>query len=103
NKFGDVSLGTVEGSNLGYGLSGGSNFLWLCLPYVKVAGGRKENAITWWGDMEETVRYCKQSVRWVCEQFGGDTNRVVLAGFSRGAIAGNFIGLHDDEIAELWR
>jgi hypothetical protein len=26
----------------------------------------------------------------------------VLAGFSRGAIACNYIGLHDDEIARLW-
>ena len=28
--------------------------------------------------------------------------RVVLAGFSRGAIACNYIGLHDDQIAKLW-
>lgn len=103
NKFGDVSLGTVEGSNLGYGLSGGSNFIWVCLPYVKATDGRKENAVTWWGDVSETVAYCKRTVRFVCEQFGGDSNRVVLVGFSRGAIAGNFIGLHDDEIARLWR
>jgi hypothetical protein len=28
---------------------------------------------------------------------------VLLAGFSRGSIACNYIGLHDDEIARLWR
>ena len=38
----------------------------------------------------------------VCEKFGGDPKRVVLAGFSRGAIACNYIGLHDDDIASLW-
>lgn len=103
NKFGDVSAGTVEGSNLGYGISGGSNFIWVCQPFVAVTNGTKTNAITWWGDVEETVRYCKATVHFVCERFGGDTNRVVLAGFSRGAIACNFIGLHDDEIARLWR
>jgi hypothetical protein len=27
---------------------------------------------------------------------------VVLAGFSRGAIACNYLGLHDDETAKLW-
>ena len=33
----------------------------------------------------------------------GDPERVILCGFSRGAIAANAIGLHDDEIAKLWR
>ena len=28
---------------------------------------------------------------------------MILVGFSRGAIACNFVGLHDDEIAKLWR
>ncbi len=28
---------------------------------------------------------------------------MILSGFSRGAIAANAIGLHDDEIAKLWR
>jgi hypothetical protein len=103
NAFGDVSNGTVEGSNLGYGLSGGEGFLWVCLPYVKTTGDRKENAPTWWGDVEETKRYCRRTVADVCETYGGDPKKVVLAGFSRGAIACNYIGLHDDEIAGLWR
>ena len=34
--------------------------------------------------------------------YGGDPGAVFLAGFSRGAIACNFVGLHDDEIAQLW-
>jgi len=38
----------------------------------------------------------------VCATYGGDRQRVFLAGFSRGAIAGNFIGLHDEDIAKLW-
>ncbi|HEV3025930.1 MAG TPA: hypothetical protein VG457_00070, partial [Planctomycetota bacterium] len=40
NAFGDVSSGTVDGSNLGYGISGGEGFLWICMPYVRIAGGR---------------------------------------------------------------
>ena len=36
-------------------------------------------------------------------KYGGDPKRVVLCGFSRGAIACNYIGLHDDAIAKLWR
>lgn len=100
NKW-ETSPGTVEGSNLGYGISAGQGVIWLCLPYVGTANGT--NTLTWWGDVEATVAYCKQSVRRVCADYGGDADALVLAGFSRGSIACNFIGLHDDEIAGLWR
>jgi hypothetical protein len=100
NKYGDVSDGTVEGNMLGYGISGGKGYIWLCLPYV--AAGGKKNQRQWWGDVDATVAYCKQAVPDVCRKWGGDPGNVILAGFSRGAIACNFIGLHDDEIAALW-
>jgi len=103
NAFGDVSQGTVEGSNLGYGLSGGEGFIWICMPFVKPSGEQKSNATTWWGDVEETKTYCRKTVAYVCEKCGGDPKKVILAGFSRGAIGCNYIGLHDDEIAKLWR
>ncbi len=103
NRLGDFSAGTVEGCNLGYGISGGKNFIWVCLPFVAVRDGTKSNTRKWWGDPTETVAYCKRTVREVCQRFGGDTNAVILAGFSRGAIAGNYIGLRNDEIASLWR
>lgn len=103
NAFGDVSHGTVEGSNLGYGISGGEGMIWVCMPFVKKTGEQLENAANWWGDVEETKRYCRRTVAFVCEKYGGDPKKVVLAGFSRGAIACNYIGLHDDEIAALWR
>ncbi|MBS1824623.1 MAG: alpha/beta fold hydrolase [Acidobacteria bacterium] len=101
NRFGDVSHGTVEGSNLGYGMSGGRGFIWVCMPYVNKAEGRNQE--TWWGDVEATVDYCKRTVRDVCARYGGDAESVILCGFSRGAIGCNFLGLHDDEIAGLWR
>ena len=100
NSFGDVSKGTVDGSNLGYGLSGGEGFVWVCMPYVSA---KKDNAVTWWGDVEETKSYCRKTVAFVCEKYGGDPKKVVLAGFSRGAIGCNYLGLHDDDIAGLWR
>jgi hypothetical protein len=103
NAFGDVSEGTVEGSHLGYGISGGEGFLWICMPYVRSDGALKQNAVTWWGDVEETKRYCLKTVAFVCEKYGGDPKKVVLAGFSRGSIGCNYLGLHDDEIAPLWR
>ncbi len=106
NRFGDISTGRPEGSNLGYGLSGGRGFLWLCVPYLNAAGN--DLALTWWGDAanrdpQPTLKYCREAVARVCRDFGGDESRVVLLGFSRGAIACNYLGLHDDATARLWR
>ena len=70
NQFGDVSTGRVEGSRLGYGLSGGEGFIWLCLPYLNAAGDA--NVTQWWGDRPrfdpaQTIGYCKKVVPWVME------------------------------------
>lgn len=86
---------------LGYGISGGKDFIWLVLPYVGKDHCSETN--TWWGDLGATVSYCKDAVRMVCKEWGGDSGNVFLAGFSRGSIACNVIGLYDDEIAGLWR
>ncbi|MEY4483843.1 MAG: hypothetical protein RL693_1295, partial [Verrucomicrobiota bacterium] len=103
NKYGDTSEGTVDGSNLGHGISAGKGFIWVCLPYVEIKDGTKSNATKWWGDVAETKRYCLETVRAICRDFGGDTSAIILCGFSRGSIACNYLGLHDDEIAKLWR
>ena len=95
------STGKVEDANLGYGLTGGEGFIWVVLP--SVAKDRKQNAVTWWGDLDATLDYCKLNVPRICKEFGGDPKKVFLCGFSRGAIAANFLGLADDEIAKLWR
>lgn len=96
-----TSLGTVEGSSLGYGVTGGKGVIWICMPYVNQQEMRNQE--TWWGDVDATVAYCKHTVKRICDEYGGDSDNVFIAGFSRGAIACNFIGLHDDEIASLWR
>lgn len=93
------SSGEVEGAAFGYGLSGGK-FIWAVLPFVAV--DHKHNEVTWWGDEQATVDYAKRNVPRICREFGGDSSRVFLCGFSRGAIAVNYIGLYDDEIAKLW-
>lgn len=101
NKYGDVSTGLPEGSRLGYGISGGTNFIWLCLPYVDAQ--EKKIATQWWGDVDATLAYCQQAVHLVCDRYGGDPSAIILCGFSRGAIACGYLGLHDDEVAKLWR
>jgi len=100
NKF-RSSKGIIEESDLGYGLTAGKGVIWVCVPYVNRMD--MKNQPTWWGDVNATVDYCKQTVKLVCQKYGGDSDNVFVAGFSRGAIACNFIGLHDDEIASLWR
>ncbi|MBQ15856.1 MAG: hypothetical protein CMJ65_01895 [Planctomycetaceae bacterium] len=105
SPFGDISTGRPEGSKLGLGLSAGKGFIWICLPFLNAKGN--DIATRWWGDRPTydpgpTIRYIKQAVPALCRRWGGDRRRVVLAGFSRGAIACNFIGLYDDEIAGLW-
>ncbi len=95
------SPGTVEGCTLGYGISGGKGVIWVSLPFVDPE--KNAHAKTWWGDVDATVAYCQETAAWICSQYGGDPEHLFLAGFSRGAIACNFIGLHDEEIASLWR
>ena len=92
------STGKVEDAGLGYGIGAGQ-FIWVTLPFV---GGDGENARTWWGDAATTVRYAKTNIPQICARYGGDPGNVLLCGFSRGAIAVNYIGLYDDEIAKLW-
>lgn len=106
NAFGDISTGLPEDSSLGYGLSGGKGHIWVCVPFLNHAGNSA--TITWWGDApnyrpDSTVSWLKRVVPAVCERFSGDAERVILCGFSRGGIATNAIGLHDDEIAAIWR
>ncbi len=93
------STGEVEGAGLGYGVSRGKA-IWVVLPYV--AKDHQKNEITWWGDIAATVGYAKTNIPRICAEFGGDPKKVVLCGFSRGAIGVSFLGLHDDDVAKLW-
>jgi hypothetical protein len=101
NGYGDTCSGKVEDCNLGYGISGGEDFIWVGLPYI--SEDHRCNQLEWWGDVDATVEYCKTVIPCICKEYRGDPTAVILAGFSRGAIACNFIGLRDDAIAALWR
>ena len=101
NGLGDRCTGLPENCNLGYGLSGGTGYIWVCLPFVNK--DLQKASLTWWGDVTATADYCKQTVARIVKEFGGDPDALILAGFSRGAIACNYIGLRDDDIAKLWR
>lgn len=85
---------------MGYGMTRGRGAIWISVPFVDAAGHVAENG---WGDPDRTAELCVATVEDVCERFGGDRERLVLTGFSRGAIACGFIGLRNDRIAPLWK
>jgi len=102
NKFpAGKGSGEVKDANLGYGLTGGKRFIWVSMPYIQK--GKKENTVTWWGDRQATIDYCKVNLPRICKEFGGDMENLFICGFSRGAIACSYIGLADDEIASFWK
>jgi hypothetical protein len=103
NKYGDVSKGTVEGSNLGYGLSKGKGVIWICMPFIEVEKDSIFNTIKWWGNIEETKSYLNTTLNMLGEAYGADLSNVIMAGFSRGSIACNYLGLYDDQTAKLWK
>lgn len=101
NKLGDRSQGRVQDCKLGYGLSAGKGIIWVSLPFVDPKTGK--HALKWWGDPDATAAYCLQTVERICRDYSGNPKNVFLTGFSRGAIACNYIGLRNDQIAALWK
>jgi hypothetical protein len=93
--------GKVDDCCLGFDLTGGKGFVWLVLPYLDPL--KRENVVTWWGDEEATLAYLREALATESLAWGGDPQAVFFAGFSRGAIAGGYLGLRNDEVAKLWR
>lgn len=105
NPQGDRSTGRVKDGELALGLAGTDGVICVGLPYLDQEGA---NVTQWWGSAPEhqpatTVAYAKRVLDEVCRRWAGDRERIVLVGFSRGAIACNALGLYDDEIAKRWR
>ena len=64
-----------KGSQFGLWLERGKGFIWVSMPYVQK--GKKENAVTWWGDRQATIDYCKVNLPRICKEFGGDPGQPV--------------------------
>ena len=94
------STGKVEDVVNGYGISKGTGYIWISLPYLSIDGTYNET--NGWGDKDKTVEYALKAIRSVCENYGGDPAGIFITGFSRGGIAAGYIGLRNDEIAETW-
>ena len=118
-------------ARMGYFLAGkpgsaasGVGCIWVTLPFIRCDRAapddpaRHREAEQWYGSepgdhsaaaIDDRVGqrlaadYLKRNLPAICARFGGDPQRVVLCGFSRGAIAGGFIGRADDATAALFR
>ena len=53
-------------------------------------------------DVTPTIEYAEATVNWLVQSYRGDPTKVLITGHSRGSLATNYIGLHNDRIAKLW-
>lgn len=102
---GDECSGLPQDCSMGFGLTEGKDWLWVSVPFLNADGSKI--AVQWWGDAPQydsvaTRSFWRAVLQDVKQRFCGDPGLVVLAGFSRGAIACNAVGLQDDETAKLW-
>ena len=95
------STGRPEQCVIGYGMTKGDGALWLSLPFVDYS--KDEIVESGWGNPDDTADFTVKMVEKMRKEFRVDTSRVVLTGFSRGAIACGFIGLRNSKIASLWK
>ena len=94
------STGYTEQGRLAYGMSRGKDFICVNMPFISEDNQREQT--NGWGSPEKTVDYCLETINHICENYGGDPSAVFVTGFSRGAIACNYIALRDDRIADAW-
>jgi hypothetical protein len=98
---GCYSTGMPEQCVMGYGMTKGRDAICLGMPFVNRSSANPVES--GWGNPDDTAQYTMQIVDEVCAKFGGDRKNIVLAGFSRGAIACGYIGLRNAQIASLWK
>lgn len=102
--------GTQNEAQMGYAISQGRDYIWIVMPTIDDRGTSTLSddlyQPEWWGkdkkDPKATIQYVKDNLQTILRTHGGDPNNVILVGFSRGAIATNYIGLADNEIAQYW-
>ena len=88
------------------------------MPHLTANLGNNTQISTyWWGcpssdasrpcnadfDVTPTLRYLHAALNETFAWYGGDPARVVITGWSRGAIATGALGLHDDATSQLFR
>ena len=97
---GEIFYGTPEEEYLGYGLSMGGNFIVVVPAFVNI--DKTNIASSWWGSgnisdsYQNTLDFWQAVLTDIETNFHADLSRVILAGFSRGAIASGYLGCSSD-------
>lgn len=82
---------------LGYGLTRGMNCIWITVPYIN-----NEGKVSGWYFPESTVNYWLAVLDDLNAKFSIDNKKIVIAGFSLGAMATSGIGNWNDTISSKW-
>lgn len=97
---GCYSTGLPDQCVMGHGMTKGRGAICVGLPFIEAGRTIAEHG---WGDADATADHAVRMMEAVCADHGGDRARLVLTGFSRGAIACGYIGLRNERIASLWK
>lgn len=95
------STGRPESCTIGYGMSKGKNAIWISMPFVDDMSN--EISESGWGNPDHTADLTIEIIEEIINKYGGDKDRLILTGFSRGAIACGLVGLRNDKIASYWK
>jgi len=94
------SDGLPDTSCLGYGICHGIDYIWVCVPFVTNTGSILRS---YWGkDPLSTVSFWLAVLDDLNSKFRIANDKIVLAGFSRGAVSTSYIGNYNDEISSKW-
>jgi hypothetical protein len=105
NEVGGYFSGNVDSIVLGYGLTTGKDYIWVGAPFLNTDGSAVQT--TWWGNgletgsIDSTVSLWKKIVHDIGTNYHADTTKMLLCGFSRGAIATSYIGL-SGQLRNYW-
>jgi hypothetical protein len=98
----------ISTPNMGYALSGGSDWIFLVLPYINANNSDIDSfywnapAVAGNSDPVTTIAYAKLVLAYVKSTYFVDTLRMISSGHSRGSVGAALIGNYDDVIASTW-
>jgi hypothetical protein len=94
------STGKADQGDIGYGMAKGMSAIWVNLPFLST--DRNHEQLDGFGNLDATADYARNVIHEVIEKYAGDPGAVFLTGFSRGGAAVGYIGLRNEEIADVW-
>jgi len=85
---------------LGFGLTRGLNYIWVSVPFIDEEG--QVLSMYWGKNPLSTVQLWQEVLEDLSRRFTIDHKKMVLAGFSRGAVSTSYIGNYTDAIRTKW-